>query len=172
MADFGRRWLRARTQVATWPHAAIIVARTAPRREPDSIHLQRAHDAVLRVVHRHVAHLLALTIGESIEGRFGFFNAYADHASPELAVADLGTVWETMETALKPYPACRLVHASTDAALMLREAHDIDPDDIHSVVIGMSKKGIALTGQVAGRIAAFHSWPEARLIRTEDDQGD
>ena len=42
---------------------------------------------------------------------------YAPEPKPERAVEDLGTVFELMKTAVKPYPSCRYGHASVDAAL-------------------------------------------------------
>lgn len=82
----------------------------------------------------------------AIEGKYGFLNAYAPHAKPEIAVADLGKVWELAATAVKPYPACRMTHAAADAASDLRRLHNIDPKAIDRVVVGLSRKGIDLTG--------------------------
>ncbi len=66
--DLGWRRLGPRTQVATRPHAGCIVPLAASRREPHAIHFKRPHDAVLRIIHRHVTHLLALAIGQRVEG--------------------------------------------------------------------------------------------------------
>lgn len=56
-------------------------------------------------------------------GRFGVFNAYlgkeAHRADLSLATRDLGSVWELLNTAIKPYPACHFTHAGIDAALAL-----------------------------------------------------
>ena len=48
---------------------------------------------------------------EALEGRHGFLRAYAPNPNPERAVQDLGTVFELMNTAVKPYPSCRYGHA-------------------------------------------------------------
>jgi len=70
------------------------------------------------------------------DGRFGLFKAYmgayAEQADPALATAGLGHVWELMQTAIKPYPACHFTHACIDAALALR-AQGVTPDQIASV---------------------------------------
>ena len=59
---------------------------------------------------------------EAIEGKHGFLRAYAPNPNPERALQDLGTGWELMNTAVKPYPSCRYGHAGIDAALALRQA--------------------------------------------------
>ncbi len=58
------------------------------------------------------------------EGRFGLFkshlgtlDAQCDYAR---ATQGLGSVWETLNVAVKPYPACHFVHAFADAALELK----------------------------------------------------
>src|SRR3546814_10346563 len=82
---------------------------------------------------------------EAIEGKYGFLHAYASKPQPETAVAGLGTDWETMGIAVKPYPACRMTHAPADAAIELLRKHDIDPAKIAEIDIGLSRKGIDLT---------------------------
>lgn len=61
---------------------------------------------------------------EAYEGRFGL---YASHLGPfakdcdySRATSDLGETWETMNVAVKPFPACHFAHAFADAALELR----------------------------------------------------
>jgi 2-methylcitrate dehydratase PrpD len=69
------------------------------------------------------------------EGRFGL---YARHLvgreyDVEAARAALGDVWETTAVAVKPFPACHFTHAFADAAIALRDAHGLAPDDIASI---------------------------------------
>ena len=69
------------------------------------------------------------------EGRFGL---YATHLAgrpnrPEAVGEDLGTRWELMRTAVKPYPICHFNHAFADAALLLREEHGIEPADVRAI---------------------------------------
>jgi 2-methylcitrate dehydratase PrpD len=56
------------------------------------------------------------------EGRFGLFSLYLREPPEDLerATHRLGETWETMNVAVKPYPACHFVHAFADAALALR----------------------------------------------------
>jgi 2-methylcitrate dehydratase PrpD len=70
------------------------------------------------------------------EGRFGLYASHlgADHGADLAAcTAALGERWETLEVAVKPYPACHFTHAFADAALALREGHGLRPDDIARV---------------------------------------
>ena len=69
------------------------------------------------------------------EGRFGL---YATHLAgrpsrPEAVGEDLGTRWELMRTAVKPYPICHFNHAFADAALLLRAEHGIDVADVRAI---------------------------------------
>jgi 2-methylcitrate dehydratase PrpD len=84
---------------------------------------------------------------EALEGRHGFLNAYAPNPKPERAVQNLGSVFELMATAVKPYPSCRYGHAGIDAALALRTAHDLKPPEISAVTLGLPRAGMMLIGE-------------------------
>ncbi len=86
---------------------------------------------------------------ESIEGKHGLLVGYSDNAHPEKAVADLGKVYETMKIGVKPYPSCRYTHAALDALIAIRREHNLTPDQIKRVEIGLHRNGITLTGDAA-----------------------
>ena len=75
---------------------------------------------------------------EAYEGRFGL---YRSHLRPEAlarcdlsaAVAGLGSVWEIENIAVKPFPACHLVHACADAAIALHRA-GVEPARVRSIL--------------------------------------
>ena len=90
---------------------------------------------------------------EALEGRHGFMRAYAPNPTPERAVRDLGTVFELMRTAVKPYPSCRYGHAGIDAALALRSEHGLRPEEIDSVTLGLPRAGMMLIGEPAAKKA-------------------
>jgi len=90
---------------------------------------------------------------EALEGKHGFMHAYAPNPKPERAVQDLGTVFELMNTAVKPYPSCRYGHAGIDAALALRAANDLQPADITSIRLGLPRSGMLLIGAPAEKKA-------------------
>ena len=90
---------------------------------------------------------------EALEGRHGFLRAYAPNPILERATQDLGRVFELMATAVKPYPSCRYGHAGIDAALGLRSGHDLKPDEVEAVTLGLPKAGIMLIGEPAEKKA-------------------
>jgi 2-methylcitrate dehydratase PrpD len=86
---------------------------------------------------------------ESIEGKHGLLVGYSDDAHPDKAVAGLGNIYETMKIGVKPYPSCRYTHAALDALIAMRRDHNLTPDRIKSVEIGLHRNGITLTGDAA-----------------------
>lgn len=81
-------------------------------------------------------------------GRFGLYKAFLggdDSACDWLAAtAGLGTDWELMQTAIKPYPACHLTHGCIDAAIALRKRRPIAADEIESIT-GLVAEGMVQT---------------------------
>jgi len=67
------------------------------------------------------------------EGRFGLYASYLGPRAAECdlsrATAKLGEVWETMNVALKPFPACHFAHAFADAAIGLHNKIDLQQID-------------------------------------------
>jgi len=59
------------------------------------------------------------------DGRYGLFNIfggkYTDWVDLTDISSDLGTTWEHLDTAIKPFPTCHFTHAAIDCALALRE---------------------------------------------------
>jgi len=84
---------------------------------------------------------------EAFEGKSGFFNSHAPDPEPAKAIAGLGSQWETMEIAVKPYPSCRYGHAPMDGLIALRNEHGIKPDQIEKVQVGLSKTGLGIIGE-------------------------
>jgi 2-methylcitrate dehydratase PrpD len=86
---------------------------------------------------------------ESVEGNHGLLVGYSDNAHPEKATASLGATYETMKIGVKPYPSCRYTHAAIDAIIAMRREHNLTPDQIKRVEIGLHRNGITLTGDAA-----------------------
>jgi 2-methylcitrate dehydratase PrpD len=82
----------------------------------------------------------------AIEGRAGFLAAYAPSPDPARVLHALGAEWETMATAVKPYPSCRYGHAGIDAALALRAEHGWPAEEIEHVTLHLPAKGMLLVG--------------------------
>jgi 2-methylcitrate dehydratase PrpD len=99
----------------------------------------------------------------ALEGPFGFLRTHAPEPQPERAVQGLGTTFELMRTAIKPYPSCRYGHAGIDAALALRAAHDLRPEQISSVTYGLSQAGVQRIGEPAAKKADPQSVADAQV---------
>jgi len=102
---------------------------------------------------------------ESIEGKHGLLAGYTDDAHPAKATAGLGRVWETLKIGVKPYPSCRYTHAAVETLIAMRRDHNLTPDQVKGVEIGLHRNGITLTGDpvtkrhprsiVAGQFSMF-----------------
>src|ERR1700742_1872310 len=86
---------------------------------------------------------------EAVEGKHGLLVGYSDNPHPEKAVAGLGSTYETMKIGVKPYPSCRYTHAAIDALLAMRREHNLTPDQVRKVEVGLHRNGITLTGDAA-----------------------
>ena len=74
---------------------------------------------------------------EAYEGRFGLFRSHLPPAELaacdfSIATAALGRVWEIDNVAVKPFPACHLLHGCADAAIALHRK-GIDVEKIRSI---------------------------------------
>lgn len=83
---------------------------------------------------------------EALEGRAGFLRAYAPEPVPARALQGLGSEWELMRTAVKPYPSCRYGHAGVDAALALRAELGLRAEEVEAVTLGLPRSGMILIG--------------------------
>ena len=90
---------------------------------------------------------------QALEGKAGFLRAYAPNPNPDRAVQGLGTEFELMRTAVKPYPSCRYGHAGIDAVLALRAANDLRPEEVERITYGISNAGLLLVGVPAEKRA-------------------
>ena len=77
------------------------------------------------------------------EGRYGLFRLYLKDRVDDLerAASGLGSVWETLNIAVKPFPACHFVHAFADAAIALRRK-GVEPARVASVTALVPKQEI------------------------------
>jgi len=86
---------------------------------------------------------------ESVEGKHGLLVGYSDNPHPDMATAGLGSTFETMKIGVKPYPSCRYTHAAIDAIIAMRHEHNLTPDQVKRVEIGLHRNGITLTADAA-----------------------
>jgi 2-methylcitrate dehydratase PrpD len=73
----------------------------------------------------------------SLEGRYGLYQVYL-HTKPDrdALIGDLGTRFSTLhDHCFKAWPACASTRSPVGAALGLREAHGIRPEDVEEIVV-------------------------------------
>jgi 2-methylcitrate dehydratase PrpD len=72
-----------------------------------------------------------------LDDQTGFWvMAGSDHCATERLTDGLGKRWTVQELAFKPYPACRWVHATLEAAEELVREHGLQGEDIADVCVG------------------------------------
>ncbi len=78
--------------------------------------------------------------GQAIEGPQGYFAVLCAGKREEQALESLGAPWKILKTgvAVKPYPSCACTHSIIDSALELRRTHDITPEQVAEVTVGVN----------------------------------
>lgn len=84
---------------------------------------------------------------EPIEGRNGFLNSFSKDADFDaLAVHDLGERWETVVTAVKPFPACRMTHGQIEMAAEIGRVARDEGKEVESIIVGLPKPCWGIVG--------------------------
>lgn len=86
-----------------------------------------------------------------LEGRDGFLKAYSPHSDPSKITEGLGADYQILHTAVKPHACCRYTQAPIDAVLTLVKEHNLQPQDIERITIGMLETGILVICEPAER---------------------
>ncbi len=106
-----------------------------------------AHNAVMSLVMARHDYLGATS---PIEGGHGYFALYAGSgADASRALDGLGSDFEVMNTAVKPYPCCRYSHATIDAVADIVRAESLASPDIDGIEIAMGETGFGLVADPA-----------------------
>lgn len=71
-------------------------------------------------------------------GYGGYLSSYSDKPNASRLTDELGTVWETGKVGYKPHACVTSIHSALDAFSHLLKTHQLTPDDIAQVDIGMS----------------------------------
>jgi len=82
-----------------------------------------------------------------LEGRMGFFNAFAGGFSPQPLARDLGQRFEIARTSYKQYACCSYCHPLMDALLELLDATPLDPAQVQEVVGRTFTDAVCLVGE-------------------------
>jgi 2-methylcitrate dehydratase PrpD len=101
-----------------------------------------AHNAIVSLRMAQNGYLGAV---EPIEGEFGYFRLYAGTESDlSEATKGLGTEFEIMNTAVKPYPSCRYTHATIDAVIAIMAESDAEAKNIDAIEIEVGTTGLRM----------------------------
>lgn len=81
------------------------------------------------------------------EGRWGLFDTHLQEHEKEVdyaaLTAGLGSEWEIMGMALKPYPVCHFLHTCAEAAADIH-AEGVSPEEIDSIVVRLPEPTIQI----------------------------
>ncbi len=101
-----------------------------------------AHNAIVSLVMARRGYLGATS---PLEGSHGYFALYADTTDgADRALDGLGSEFEVMSTAVKPYPCCRYSHAAIDAVSHIVRAEALDASEIEGIDIAIGETGFGL----------------------------
>lgn len=82
---------------------------------------------------------------EVIEGEQGFLQGYALRPVPQAATAGLGSEYEILHVAIKPYSLCRYTHQTLELLMGLAD-EGLEPGEVEQIVIEMPEYGVRLVG--------------------------
>ncbi|WP_315831860.1 MmgE/PrpD family protein [Bradyrhizobium prioriisuperbiae] len=83
----------------------------------------------------------------AIDGQYGLLAGYTDKPNAALLTERLGTWWPSTNTALKPFPSCRLTHTAAEAALLLRERATEGQRRNARLRVRLSPKAVQIVGE-------------------------
>jgi 2-methylcitrate dehydratase PrpD len=69
----------------------------------------------------------------------GLYNLYSDGGDPEAALARLGEDWALETISMRLWPAASSIQSVVTAMLALIEQHDLRPEDVERIDVGLSK---------------------------------
>ena len=103
-----------------------------------------AHDGIMATL---IAKQGSAAASRILEGDKGLLAAMSGEPAPERLTDGLAsdmTAWRISGVAFKVHAACRHTHSAVDAALNLREAHSITPDQIERVDVRIYSQALGL----------------------------
>lgn len=83
-----------------------------------------------------------------LEGRFGFYEAYADVSDPDLdSWTSLGRDWALLDVSYKTYPACHILHGPLTALESILAERPVPPDDVKRVVVSLERQHVPFVAE-------------------------
>ena len=80
----------------------------------------------------------------ALEGRLGLLRAYSDDPRPDRLLSALGQPLQVMRASIKPYACCRYNHGLIDCVLQLSREHQIAPEQVERIRLGVLSGGAVL----------------------------
>jgi len=83
---------------------------------------------------------------EILQGRFGLYNVYQrGDLILEPLIGGLGENFAVENLSFKPYPCCRFIHSTIDAAKELFQKSSLLPEDIHQITVSVNQQAFTAT---------------------------
>ncbi|MDA0769136.1 MAG: MmgE/PrpD family protein [Chloroflexi bacterium] len=79
-----------------------------------------------------------------LEGDNGFLQGYSGHPDPGEVLRGLGDGFLITQTSIKPHSCCRYNQGPIDCVLDLRQTHNLRPEEIKNIRVGMLNAGFGL----------------------------
>lgn len=114
-----------------------------------TIKYQQAHGAISGLLSALLA-ARSFTANEDAFGATdgGLFSTYAGGGDPDAMLAGLGERWELENISLRPWPAAAYLQGLVTVILATVEEHDLRPESVRRVEVGLSPTAYALHGQM------------------------
>lgn len=78
-----------------------------------------------------------------LEGDYGFWRYIGgERCDYNILLNELGERWYVMDASIKPYPACRWIHASLDLFAQIIKENNLRPEDIEKVVVRVHRTAV------------------------------
>src|SRR5205823_5823141 len=94
----------------------------------------------------------------------GLYHSYSNGGRPDAAIADLGSRWELEQIALRLWPAASSLQGMMTAMFDIMEKHDVDPDRVKKLRIGLSQPVFDLHGIFARYKGKFEALLSAHYV--------
>jgi len=124
-----------------------------------------AHNSILCLTMTECA---VLGAAASIDGRYGLLTGYSNQPDAGSLTAGLGEEWVAAETAIKPYPSCRLTHGAVDGILDICRKEGVLPEKVLEVDISLAQKAFDIEPRsvVDGQFSVYFQGAAAILERS------
>ena len=83
-----------------------------------------------------------------LDGKRGFFKAFADQADPSQITDGLGEVFLIDTSYIKLYPACRHLHAMVDCGVQIRDSGRFNAENVEKITLYTYPNSEKLTGAI------------------------